>query len=154
MIDTPHITQTAAQQTAIIRLTIPRAEIRAVMGPGIGELMTAVAAQGLTPAGPWFNHHLRMDPGIFEFEIGVPVSAPIRATGRVTAGQLPATTVARTVYHGAYEGLADAWGEINAWIAAQGHTPAAELWEVYVAGPESSADPAAWRTELNRPLAI
>jgi hypothetical protein len=45
MIDTPQITQTATQLTAIIRLTIPRAEIRNVMGPGIGELMAAVAAQ-------------------------------------------------------------------------------------------------------------
>ena len=27
-----------------------------------------------------------------------------------------------------------------------------EVWERYVAGPESSPDPTAWRTELNRPL--
>lgn len=35
---------------------------------------------------------------------------------------------------------------------AQEHTPAADLWEVDVAGPESSPDPATWRTELNQPL--
>jgi len=28
----------------------------------------------------------------------------------------------------------------------------AELWERYVAGPESSDDPAAWKTELSRRL--
>ena len=43
MIDPPQIVQTDARQTAVIRLTIPRAEIRNVMGPGIGELMAAVA---------------------------------------------------------------------------------------------------------------
>ena len=32
MIDKPRIVQTAAQATAIIRLTIPREEIRNVMG--------------------------------------------------------------------------------------------------------------------------
>ena len=37
MLDTPQITQTADQFTAFIRLTIPRKEIRNVMGPGIGE---------------------------------------------------------------------------------------------------------------------
>ncbi len=64
MLGTPQITQTAAQETAVIRLTIPREEIRNVMGPGIGELMGAVAAQGIALAGPWFTHHLRMDePG-------------------------------------------------------------------------------------------
>ena len=47
---------------------------------------------------------------------------------------------------------AAAWGEFNAWIAANGHTPAQNLWECYVAGPEKDPDPSTWRTELNRPL--
>jgi len=153
MIDTPHLTQTAAQSTAIIRLTIPRDQIQTVMGPGIRELMAAVAAQGITPTGPWFTHHLRMDPGVFDFEIGVPVPKPVSAAGRVQAGRLPAAKVARTVYHGPYEGLPAAWGEFDAWIGTEGHTPGPSLWECYVAGPESNPDPATWRTELNRPLA-
>jgi effector-binding domain-containing protein len=152
MLDRPQIVQTGVQLTAIIPLTIPRDEIRHVMGPGIAELMAAVAAQGIGPAGPVFSHHLRMDPHTFDFEIGVPVTAAVSATGRVKPSQLPATTVARTVYHGPYEGLGPAWAEFGAWIAAERHTPAPDLWECYVAGPESSPDPATWRTELNRPL--
>ena len=152
MLDTPQIAQTTNQLTAVIRLTIPREEIRNVMGPGIAELMAAVAAQGIAPAGPWFTHHLRMDPATFDFEICVPVTAPVAASGRVKAGHLPATTVARTVYHGPYEGLGSAWCEFGEWIATEGHKPAANLWECYAAGPESNADPATWRTVLNRPL--
>ncbi|MGH7646219.1 MAG: GyrI-like domain-containing protein [Gemmatimonadales bacterium] len=152
MLDKPQIVRTDAQPTAIIRLTIPRAKIREVMGPGIAELMAAVAAQGVAPAGPVFSHHLRMDPEIFDFEIGVPVTGPISAAGRVKAGQLPPATVARTVYRGPYEGLGAAWAEFDGWITAEGHMPAPDLWECYVAGPESNADPATWRTELNRPL--
>src|SRR5688500_19227922 len=49
-------------------------------------------------------------------------AAPISAVGRVQAGQLPAATVARTVYHGSYEGLGDAWAEFGTWIDQQGHT--------------------------------
>ena len=45
-----------------------------------------------------------------------------------------------------------AWGEFDAWIAANGHTPGPDLWECYVVGPEASPDPANWRTQLNRPL--
>jgi effector-binding domain-containing protein len=152
MLDTPQITKSAAQLTAFIHLTIPREEIQTVMGPGIGELMSTVAAQGITPAGPWFNHHLTMDSKTFDFEISVPVTTAVTATGRVMAGQLPATTVARAVYHGPYEGLGAAWGEFNSWIASQGHTAGPNLWECYVAGPESGPDSATWRTELNRPL--
>jgi effector-binding domain-containing protein len=152
MLDTPQIAQLDAQPTAVIRVTVPRREIQQVMGPGYEELMATLAAQGITPAGPWFTHHLRMDPEVFDFEIGVPVPAPISPTGRVQNSQLPATTVARAIYHGGYEGLGDAWGKFDAWLTAEGHTPAPNLWENFVAGPESSPDPAAWRTELNRPL--
>jgi effector-binding domain-containing protein len=152
MIDTPQITQTADQLTAVIRLTIPREEMRTAMGPGTKELMAAIADQGIAPSGPWFTHHLRMDPATFDFEIGVPVSAPVAAAGRVKPGRLPASRVARTIFHGGYEGLGGAWGELGAWIAAQGHTPGTDLWECYVAGPESSPDATTWRTELNRPL--
>ena len=67
-------------------------------------------------------------------------------------GTLPAVKVARTVYQGGYEGLGGAWGELMRWIEAQGHTAATDLWECYLAGPESGPDPSAWRTELNRPL--
>ena len=101
MLDTPQIVHTADQPTAVIRLTVPRSEIQHVMGPGITEVMAAVAAQGITPTGPWFTHHLRMDPAIFDFEISVPVPRPITAAGRVTPGLLPAAKVARTVYRGA-----------------------------------------------------
>ena len=112
--------------------------------------MSGVGSGG--PAGAWFTHHLKMDPAIFDFEICVPVTAPIASSGRVTAGRLPAARVARTVYHGPYEGLGAAWGEFCAWIEAKGYKTAPDLWECYVAGPESNPDPASFRTELNRPL--
>ena len=152
MLEEPQIVQTSTQLVATIRITIPRREIRNVMGPGRAELMAAVAAQGIAPAGPWFTHHLNTEPDTFDFEICVPVTTPITATGRVKPGELPAVTAARTVYHGDYEGLAGAWIELMAWIAAQGHTPAPDFWERYLVGPESDPDPAAWRTELRRRL--
>src|SRR5262249_24788300 len=152
MLEKPKITQTTDQLTAVIHLTVPREEIRKVMGPGISEVMATVAAQGLVATGPWSTPHVRMDPATFAFEICVPVNAPVTAAGRVQPGVLPARTVARTLYHGDYEGLPEAWGEFMTWIAAEGLTPAADLWECYTVGPETSPDPADWRTELNRPL--
>ena len=152
MIDTPEITTTREQPTAVIRLTIPRAEIQKVMGPAHQELFAALATQGVSPAGPWFSHHFRMDPAVFDFEVGVPVSAPITPAGRVTSSRLPASHVARTTYRGGYEGLGAAWGELGAWIEREGLKPREDLWEIYAAGPETGSDPAAWRTELNRPL--
>ncbi len=152
MIDAPQIVQSPAMLTAFIPLTVPRAEIRTVMGPGISEVFGALAAQKIAPAGAWLTHHLRMDPSVFDFEICVPTSSPVAAAGRVRPGQIDAATVARTVYRGPYEGLGDAWGEFKSWIGANGHATRADLWECYQVGPETTSDPARWRTELNWPL--
>jgi effector-binding domain-containing protein len=132
---------------------ISRASVRRdCNGPGLAEVKAAVAAQGLTSTGPWFTHHFRMDPKVFDFEICVPIRQPIAPAGRVQPGRLPAMRVARTVFRGDYERLPAAWGEFEAWIAANGHTSAPDLWEIYTVGPESSPNPDDWRTELNRPL--
>jgi effector-binding domain-containing protein len=153
MIDSPTIVETSAQQAAMIRLTIPKADIRIVMGPAIQEVSAAATAQGIGPTGPWFSHHLRIVPDVWDFEVCVPVSAPVKSVGRVEPCLVPVFTAARTVYHGGYEGLGAAWGEFDAWIKDNGHTPAIDLWERYLKGPESGANAAEFRTELTRPLA-
>jgi effector-binding domain-containing protein len=76
----------------------------------------------------------------------------VTPTGRVQAGERAPRKVARTIYHGGYEGLGEAWGEFMDWIEAQGLQPAEDLWEIYLVGPESGSDDSTYRTELNRPL--
>ncbi|MES2468504.1 MAG: GyrI-like domain-containing protein [Verrucomicrobiota bacterium] len=153
MIDDPSIVQSEARQTAVIHLTIPRDQIQCVMGPAIQEVMETLAAQGRSPAGPVFSLHSDLQPDRFDFEVGVPVSEPVQATGRVYGSILPARRALRTTYTGPYEGLGEGWGEFMDWIYASGHPVANGLWECYLTGPESSPDPSTWRTELNKPLA-
>lgn len=100
MIETPQILQTEAQPAAVIHLTVARGEMMKVFGPAVGELMTALAAQGVEPIGAVFAHHLKMSPDTFDFELGVKVASPVKASGRVKPGELPAVKVARTIYHG------------------------------------------------------
>jgi effector-binding domain-containing protein len=152
MLDKPVIVQTEAQHAAVIHITVPREEIREVMAPGMAEVRAAVAGLGLEPTGAMFAHHLRVHPHVFDFELGLPVAKPIAPAGRVQPGQLPAATVARTVYHGAYEGLEMAWSELETWIELEGHTSAPDIWESYLVGPETTQDPLEWRTELNQRL--
>jgi effector-binding domain-containing protein len=154
MLDNPELIQTDEQLTAVIHLTIPRAEISNVMGPAIAEVMSTMAAQGITPKGPCFSYHLKRPSDIFDFEVGFPVNKPITPTGRVKVSKLPAAKIVRTTYRGGYEGLGAAWGEFCAWIETNGLSAQDSLWECYTSGPESSPDPAKWSTELNRPLTI
>jgi effector-binding domain-containing protein len=154
MNSTPQIVETAAQQAAVIHLTIPCAEMMTAFGPAIGELMTVLAAQGIEPVGAVFAHHFRVPTDSFDFEVGVKVTAPVTPAGRVKPGELPAAAkAARTVYTGPYEGLPGAWGEFVAWMETNGHKGAADFWELYSVGPQSTPDQSAWQTELTRPLA-
>lgn len=148
----PQILQTERRDMAFIPLQVSHAEIRQVMGPGIQEVMAAAQAQGIGPTGPWFTHHWRITPEGFDFQICVPVSAPIQPVGRVLPGEWPAMKVVKAVYQGGYEGLPVAWGEFDAWIRAQRLKVGEDLWEQYTSGPESSDNPSDWRTELNRQI--
>jgi effector-binding domain-containing protein len=152
MIEKPQLLKTIEQEIAFIPITISQDQVQEVMGPGYQELMDALSEQGVEPAGPWLNHHLRMDPEIFDFRLSVPISSPILPSGRVESGLLPAATVARTVYQGPYEGLPQAWGEFDQWILSRGLEKRSDLWECYELGPETNPDPSFWRTELNQPI--
>lgn len=152
MLDEPIITETKELRAAVIRVTTPRSEIEKVMDEAVAELLSGVMAQGMTPSGPLFAHHVKTDPKMFDFELGVPVPRAVSPAGRLEPGKLPAARVARTVYHGPYEGLFAAWTEFNQWVKEKGLKVAPNLWEVYESGAESNSDPADWRTQLNRPL--
>jgi effector-binding domain-containing protein len=152
MNETPRIAHLEPSDTAVIRLEIPRKSMPEVMGPAINELIGAIGAQGVEISGPLFAHHFAMSPETFDFELGFPVTVPIAAAGRVAPGKRPPARVARTVYHGPYEGLPDAWAEFHAWIESQQLEWASDIWEVYAKGPQTDPDPATWETELNRPL--
>lgn len=152
MISTPEILQIQAGTAAVIHITTPRSEMATVFGPALAELMAALAEQDVEPDGAVFAHHLKMSADHFDFELGVRVTVPVIAAGRVKPGQLPAACVARTIYSGPYEGLSSAWGEFGDWIKANGHKAAGNLWETYSLGPHATPDPSGWRTELVWPL--
>ncbi|MFO0692310.1 MAG: GyrI-like domain-containing protein [Polyangiales bacterium] len=152
MLEPPVVVELEPMTIATVRITVPRSEIVRAMGPGKAELLKVVASQGLETTGPWFTHHFRMDPAVFDFEIGVPVARPVVPEGRVVPGARPAMRVARTVYRGPYDGLGQAWGEFLVWVAKAGHVGTDELWETYELGPETSADATTYRTRLERPL--
>lgn len=152
MLSPLEVVETKAMAAAVIPISIPRSEIRNVMGPAMQELLAQIPLKGFVPAGRIFSHHFITDPARFEFEVGIPVSGAVTPAGRVKGGTLPARKVVRTVYAGDYEGLGAAWQAFDAQVKAAGHRTTGEFWEVYTVGPESGNDPEQWRTELNMVL--
>jgi len=152
MLDTPRIVESPELTVARISLLIPREEIRVVMGPAIREIYGVLAAQGIAPVGPWLTYHRRRPAETFDLDVCVPIGSPVSESGRVKPGRIAAARVARAIYAGPYERLPDAWGVFAAWIETNELDVRDDLWECYLVGPETTDDPSAWRTELNRPL--
>ncbi len=152
MIDEPRILESEEQHYAFIHLMVPRPQMPILLPSTLGELCTALSAQGVASTGPWFAHHLTLDDNDFDFEVCLPVAKPFNPVGTVQAGKWPAGRLARTIYHGDYPGLPAAWGEFSTWIKASGHVAASHIYERYTRGPVATPNIAEWTTELSWPL--
>lgn len=149
MIPTPELVRTTAVRAAVIPLVIPGRDMPKYMDPAIQEVVQVITAQGRSITGPLFSFHQRRPSDTFDFQLGFPVDAPIKPTGRVINGELPAVEVARSVYTGPYEGLSQAWGALQDWVKQNGHGSLGRFWESYLDDPEKVQDPRRYRTELN-----
>lgn len=149
----PLVTLSESSTIAAVRLTIPRAAIQAEMGAAINEVLAALTAQSLRPAGPLISHHLTLSSTTFDFEVGFPIDGQLAPTGRVFQSSIPESKVLRAIYQGPYEGLFTAWSEFDRKVKALGRKVRPDIWERYLLGPESGPDASKYITELNVPLA-
>jgi len=149
MITPPQVIETKEQLTTSIHLTIPGRDMPKYMDPAIQEIIKVLTDQGMRPAGPMFSYHHRRPSDTFDFEIGFPVAKAIKEYGRVKNSKLPAERVVRSVYQGPYQGLAQAWPELQTWVRAQKRSEMGRFWECYLNNPSEVNSPSEYRTELN-----
>lgn len=141
------------QHAAAIRAEVPMAELREVFDRGFGAVMEAAGAQGVPVVGPPFGFYPRMPGETVEVVVGFPVATPIAAAGEVVPFELPGGRVVTGTHVGPYEALERTYGELLAWVQAQGLELAAGMWESYLSDPGAEPDPSTWRTLIVWPLA-
>jgi len=113
----------------------------------------ALAEQGLAPAGPPLALYHGMPTDTVDVTAGFPVAGPARETGEVVVTALPAGTAITSIYTGPYDGMTRTYDQIAAWLQEQNLTPAVDMWEEYLTGPDTDPDPATWQTRIVFPLA-
>lgn len=145
---TPQLLELEEQATAVIRGTVPMAELGPFIDASFATLAETLQHQGMAPSGAAFARYDGPPGDVVELEVGFTTGTPVAPEGDVVASTLPAGPAARTVYTGGYDGLGAAWGELKSWIGAQGRAPGRLLWEVYLTEPRPETDPADLRTEL------
>ncbi len=144
----PELLDLDETSTAVVHGVISMSEMVDFFDRSFTELMEVLAHQGVTPAGAGFARYAGPPGETVDLEVGFPVNSTVSDEGQVRAGTLPAGRVARLVHLGAFDELGESWARLGEWIGAQGLTPGADMWEVYVTEPRPDMDPADLRTEL------
>jgi effector-binding domain-containing protein len=114
---------------ASVRETIPA---YLAVGKLYGELFEALgpsAFGGITVA-LWHDHEYKEHD--VDAEAGVYLKHSVPAQGRVNVHELPSTTVASIIHHGAYNRLSEAYGAVLRWIETNGYRIAGPIRELYL----------------------
>jgi effector-binding domain-containing protein len=155
----PQIQVRAAQHYAAIPATVPMDGISAAVDDAYPELFGWLASQGIPPAGPPFIRYLVIDMAReLQLELGVPVAAPIAASGRIQPGTLPGGRYVVLRHTGPYDGLVASNEALQQWAADHGVEFDASVadevstWrgraEHYLTDPSKEPDPAKWETDV------
>ena len=128
--------QLAEQHAAVVRGRVPTEQIAGFLGEAFGEVMGALGAQALTPAGPPFGLYSPPSDDGFEVLAGFPASGTVVATGRVVDWVMPGGAAVQTMHVGAYEDVVAAYQAIEAYLPEHGLVPAGPPWESYLDEPE------------------
>ena len=84
---------------------------------------------------------------------GFPVAAFLLPGDRFVTAELPGGQTVETIYRGTYDDLAEAYDQLIAWLAERDLEAADQVWEEFLAGPNTEGDPARWCTRIVYPLA-
>lgn len=147
----PELVEVESTPTAVVRGSVPMTEITDFYDRSFTQVAAVVQHQGVSPQGA-FGLYLAPPAEVIELEVGFVVDRAVEAADDVVPSTLPGGRVARLVFHGAYDGLGEAWARLVAWVGEQGLAPAGGMWEVYVTEPTPDTDPATLRTDLFCPV--
>lgn len=143
-----------AVQAATVRVTCAADKVSATLAAIFPEVGGVIQAQGAEMAGPPFSRYHTIDvaANTVDLEAGMPLKAPITASGRVKAGELPAGKAAMTWHTGSYHELQKSYDRLGAWMKQQGLKARGGFWEIYWTDPGLEPDPSTWRTQIFWPV--
>jgi effector-binding domain-containing protein len=140
------------QHTATVRVTCKPDEISRTLAGILPEVMRYLGESGATVAGPPFSRYHSVEGGQIDLEAGLPVTQPIKGSGRIKASMLPGGRAATGDHIGEYHRLGETHGLLAPWLASKGEAAQGGPWEVYWTDPGVEPDPRKWRTQIVQPL--
>jgi DNA-binding transcriptional MerR regulator len=153
-----HVRDEPARHTLAVRGTVPESDIAAFMAAAYAELTAQAERTGsavVGTSGALYPPEVADDSAV-PIEAFLPVAAPVplpEERGRVVLSEVPAARVAVLVHTGRYEDLGDTYRRLGAWVAHNAEPVPAPVREIYLVSYDETDDVAAFRTEIQWPLA-
>ncbi|WP_230116699.1 GyrI-like domain-containing protein [Arthrobacter sp. Bi83] len=132
------------QQTAVLRERVPMAALTEFFGRAFAAVAAETEAQNVQLAGPPFALYRGTPTQTIDVEAGFPIAG----TGNVVTSTLPEVDAFETIHAGAYDTLNRTYAALQEQIKAAGRTPLDTMWEYYLTGPSTEADPLKWQTRI------
>lgn len=141
-----------AQEIVGLRESVRAEELQDFFPRAMTAAGEALAARGVEPVGPPVALYEGMTGETFEVVAGFPVPAGAAPSDDVVAAMLPGGATVEATHEGSYDDLSSTHEELAAWFEENGVTVPTAMWEEYLVGPESEADPRRWRTRVVYPV--
>src|SRR5665647_126819 len=138
-----HIADMPAQLVAVVRRTVPMAELPGFYSDALGAVAGAVERAGGSLEGSAFGWYHGKPGDSVDVAGGFPVSG-------VAAGELDGGVV---VHEGSYDTVTETYRALEAWLRDRQLDAGDHNWEEYLADPETAPGPASWQTRIVWPLA-
>ena len=144
------------------RRRVAPAMIGATIGEVVGKIFQYAQQHGFALTGKPITRYLDMGMGHMTIEPGMRIAA--LAEGEIGGAPddedvegvrrdvLPGGSAASTIHSGPYETLNEAYAAIEAWMQAEGVSPAGAPWDSYITDPAEFPDPQDWKTEVIWPI--
>lgn len=131
-------------------------DIEKILSEMFPVIIKFMADNNIEPSGKPFtlNHKWDEENNTAMFSACVPVKERVITTGEVLTGYLKPQKVFKTIFKGDYKFANDAWETAYNRLAAQGFSEIedGEPFEIYTIGPNETANPAKWITEIYIPI--
>lgn len=153
-----HVRDEPARHTLALAGQCRDEDFAAFLGQAYPTLAAVAAAAGVEPSGPCGALYPPSVPDdmsdvVAYLPIAAPVALPERAAG-VTLGEAPAARVAVLVHTGPYDSLDIAYRALGAWVARFAQPSGEWVREIYLSDPSTTADQAAYSTEICWPITM
>jgi hypothetical protein len=117
--------------TAVVMASTTWEEFPKAWGPMLDEVW-GVLRSGAAPGLRRDGHNVMLyKDDVPNVEVGVQVSGPFDAVGRVVASTLPGGLAATAIHAGPINEIGDTHAAVRDWSAANGYRLAGPYWEIY-----------------------